>query len=486
MSTQKPALRLKFKGRWLKIYFVKRGLKFSLLACAFFFSGCDIFGGQGKDSALKSAKQPEFSFVPDSDAVAYLNEYRRGSGLSALKPNQILSQAAKNHAEYSAQNEYMGHDEAAGRAKFSGATPADRALAVGYKSTLVLENIAYKSDFKEAVDGLFSAIYHRFAFLNLSVDEVGYALASKDKFNAFVFEMGNSRLSAFCAKGASDTGAGRFYTNVCADKNLKIKDAKFDNFTGSMKPYVKFPDATAVTPYFSGEIPDPFPECKITANPVSIEFNANAGEVKFKDFEIFKDGRKIQNLHVITSANDINSKFSSKQFAVFSREVFDFGAQYEAVFSYEQSGARNQSAQNAGAQVKQVKQIKWSFKTKTPQNPYFDARDGDVLGVDADKTYEIFFRPKDCNDLMTRYSYKASGFMTPTVAQSGTNTLSVKLKGMAGDTLSIVAGGMSVKVRLKTSSPEAVRERRAFYVKAGLMIAGVIVVFALIGRKMRR
>ena len=462
----------------MKIYSVKRGLKFSLLACAFFLSGCDIFGGQGQSSALKSAKQPEFSFVPDSDAVAYLNEYRRGSGLSGLKPNQILSQAAKNHAEYSAQNEYMGHDEAAGRAKFSGATPADRALAVGYKSTLVLENIAYKSDFREAVDGLFSAIYHRFAFLNLSVDEVGYALASKDKFNAFVFEMGNSRLNAFCARGASDTGAGRFYTNVCADKNLKIKDAKFDNFTGSIKPYVKFPDATAVTPYFSGEIPDPFPECKITANPVSIEFNANAGEVKFKDFEIFKDGRKIQNLHVITSANDINSKFSSKQFAVFSREVFDFGAQYEAVFSYEQA-----NAQSTGAQVKQ---IKWSFKTKTPQNPYFDVRDGDVLGVEADKTYEIFFRPKDCNDLMTRYSYKASGFMTPTVAQSGTNTLSVKLKGMTGDTLSIIAGGTSVKVRLKTSSPEAVRERRAFYVKAGLMIAGVIVIFALIGRKMRR
>ena len=462
----------------MKIYPVKRGLKFSLLACALFLTGCDIFGGQSQSTALKSAKQPEFSFVPDSDAVAYLNEYRRGSGLSGLKPNQILSQAAKNHADYSAQNEYMGHDETVGRAKFSGADPVSRAIAAGYKSRHILENIAYKNDFKEAVDGLFSAIYHRFAFLNLSVDEVGYALASKDKFNAFVFEMGNSRINAFCARGASDTGAGRFYTNVCADKNLKIKDAKFDNFTGSNKPFVKFPDATAVTPYFSGEIPDPFPECKITANPVSIEFNANVGEIKFKDFEIFKDGRKLQNLHVITSKNDVNSKFSKGQFAAFSREVFDFGAQYEAVFSYEQA-----NAQSTGAQVKQ---IKWSFKTKTPQNPYFDARDGDVLGVDADKTYEIFFRPKDCNDLLTRYSYKASGFMTPTVAQSGTNTLSVKLKGMTGDTLSITAGDMSVKVRLKTSSPEAARERRAFYVKAGLMIAGVIVIFALIGRKMRR
>ena len=462
----------------MRFYSVKRGLKFSLLACALFLTGCDILGGQSQSSALKSAKQPEFSFVPDSDAVAYLNEYRRGSGLSGLRQNQILSQAAKNHADYSAQNEYMGHDETVGRAKFSGADPVSRAIAAGYKSRHILENIAYKNDFKEAVDGLFSAIYHRFAFLNLSVDEVGYALASKDKFNAFVFEMGNSRLNAFCARGASDTGAGRFYTNVCADKNLKIKDAKFDNFIGSSKPFVKFPGSTAVTPYFSGEIPDPFPECKITANPVSIEFNANAGEVKFKDFEIFKDGRKLQNLHVITSKNDVNSKFSKGQFAAFSREVFDFGAQYEAVFSYEQA-----NAQSTGAQVKQ---IKWSFKTKTPQNPYFDARDGDVLGADADKTYEIFFRPKDCNDLMTRYVYSVSGFAEAQIKQSGTNTLSVKLKGLAGDTLSITAGGMSVKVRLKTSSPEAVRERRAFYVKAGLMIAGVIVIFALIGRKMRR
>lgn len=462
----------------MRFYSVKRGLKFSLLACALFLAGCDILGGQGKDSALKSAKQPEFSFVSDSDAVAYLNEYRRGSGLSGLKPNQILSQAAKNHADYSAQNEYMGHDETVGRAKFSGADPVSRAIAAGYKSRHILENIAYKNDFKEAVDGLFSAIYHRFAFLNLSVDEVGYALASKDKFNAFVFEMGNSRLNAFCSRGASDTGAGRFYTNVCADKNLKIKDAKFDNFTGSSKSFVKFPDATAVTPYFSGEIPDPFPECKITANPVSIEFNANVGEIKFKDFEIFKDGRKLQNLHVITSKNDVNSKFSKGQFAVFSREVFDFGAQYEAVFSYEQA-----NAQSTGAQVKQ---IKWSFKTKTPQNPYFDARDGDMLGVDAGKTYEIFFRPKDCNDLMTRYVYKVSGFAEAQIKQSGTNTLSVKLKGLAGDTLSITAGSTSVKVRLKTSSPETVRERRAFYVKAGAMIAGVIVIFALIGRRMRR
>ena len=462
----------------MKFYFVKCGLKFSLLACAFFLAGCDILGGQGKDAALKSAKQPEFSFVPDSDAVSYLNEYRRGSGLSGLKQNQILSQAAKNHAEYSAQNEYMGHDETAGRAKFSGADPVSRAIAAGYKSRHILENIAYKNDFKEAVDGLFSAIYHRFAFLNLSVDEVGYALASKDKFNAFVFEMGNSRLNAFCARGASDTGAGRFYTNVCADKNLKIKDAKFDNFTGSSKPFVKFPGSTAVTPYFSGEIPDPFPECKITANPVSIEFNANAGEIKFKDFEIFKDGKKLQNLHVITSKSDVNSKFSKGQFAAFAREVFDFGAQYEAVFSYEQA-----NAQSAGAQLKQ---IKWSFKTKTPQNPYFDARDGDVLGVDAGKTYEIFFRPKDCNDLMTRYVYRVSGFAEAQIKQSGTNTLSVKLKGLAGDTLSITAGSTSVKVRLKTSSPETVRERRAFYVKAGAMIAGVIVIFALIGRRMRR
>ena len=160
------------------------------------------------------------------------------------------------------------------------------------------------------------------------------------------------------------------------------------------------------------------------------------------------------------------------------RARFLISARSTRLFSYEQA-----NAQNAGAQLKQ---IKWSFKTKTPQNPYFDARDGDVLGVDADKTYEIFFRPKDCNDLMTRYVYRVSGFAEAQIKQSGINTLSVKLKGLAGDTLSVTAGSTSVKMRLKTSSPEALRERRAFYVKAGLMIAGVIVIFALIGRKMKR
>lgn len=456
MNTQKPVQKLKI---W------------TFILVAFLLSACDS-GGELKNATLKEAKQPEFLYISDASALDYLNDYRRGSGLFALKFNENLKIASQNHADYSVEHEFMGHDESAGMAKFTGATPGERAKFAGYNSTHVLENIAYKGDFKASIDGLFAAIYHRFAFLNLSINEVGYANASSDKFSAYVFLMGNSLIDGFCKKGASDTGAGRFYTNVCANKNIHIQDSRYGGFMKSSKPYVKFPDALPVLPYFSGEVPDPFPECKITANPVSIEFNESARDIKLKNFDIYKDGEKLTNLKIIDRTSDINGKFSAFQFAVFSRDVFEFNSEYSAVFSY--------------IQENQTKEIKWSFKTRSLKFPYFDASDGDVLALDADKTYEIFFRPKDCNDLLTNYSYNASRLLKPTIAQSGTNTLSVSLKGMAGDVLTIKTNGeKSVKLVLKTSSPEIERERRNYIIKASIMIAGVIIVFFLIGLKYR-
>lgn len=448
-------------------------LKFGLIAFGFIFlAGCD-YKNSYDPARLKEASQPQISYIIDSDALSYLNDYRRGSGLFALKFNENLSLASKNHAEYSVVNSYMGHDESAGLAKFTGVTPGDRAKFAGYNSMHVLENIAYKSDFITSIDGLFSAIYHRFAFLNLSVNEVGFDTATSDKFSAYVFLMGNSNLNGFCKRGASDNGPGKFYTNVCANKDIKVKDTRLEGFLKSTKQHVKFPDKAPVVPYFSGEVPDPFPECKITANPVSIEFNESLKDIKFMNFEIYKGDEKLRNLKILDQKSDINRKFSSHQFAAFSRDVFEFGADYTAIFSYTQE---NES-----------KQIKWNFKTKTLKFPYFDAKDSDVLSVKPDTVYEIFFRPKDCNDLLTSYSYNSSALLNSDVKQSGTNTLSVNLSGLEGDILTIkTSGGDEVKVRLSESSPKAKRERKIYIIKATLMVIGVIIVFVLIGRGLRK
>lgn len=437
---------------------------------ALLFAGCDR--SDYDETKLKEASLPEFSYISDDSALSYLNDYRRGSGLFALKFNENLSAASKNHAEYSVANSYMGHDESAGMAKFTGETPAKRAKSAGYSSMHVLENIAYKKDFITSIDGLFAAIYHRFAFLNLSINEVGFGVSSSDKFSAYVFLMGNSELNNFCKRGASDGGAGKFYTNVCANKDIKIKDSKFEGFLKSTKQYVKFPDKIPVMPYFSGEVPDPFPECKITANPVSIEFNESLKDIKFVNFEIYKGEEKLRNLKILDQKSDINRKFSAYQFAAFSKEVFEFGSDYTAVFSYTQEN--------------EPKRIKWNFKTKTLKFPYFDAKDGDVLSVKPDMIYEIFFRPKDCNDLLTSYSYSSSALLNSEVKQSGTNTISVKLSGIKGDMLTVkTSGGDEVKLRLSEDSPKAKKERKEYLIKSTFMILGAIAVFVLISRRFR-
>ncbi|WP_249291239.1 hypothetical protein [Campylobacter curvus] len=154
--------------------------------------------------------------------------------------------------------------------------------------------------------------------------------------------------------------------------------------------------------------------------------------------------------------------------------MFDFDAQYQAVFSYERDGVRQDD-------------IKWSFKTKGFSHPYFEAAGGDVLGVDADKTYEIFFRPKDCNDVIKRYDYKYPKSLSPDIKQSGTNTLSVNLSGLKGDSLEILLNNATpVKVVLTSSSQKALEKRRGYFIKGALIALAAIFAFVMIWRNFKR
>ena len=54
----------------------------------------------------------------------------------------------------------------------------------------------------KSIDNLFSAIYHRFVFLNLDKDEIGFGVASTEKKRkikkAYVYDMGSLRVSKLC------------------------------------------------------------------------------------------------------------------------------------------------------------------------------------------------------------------------------------------------------------------------------------------------
>ena len=431
-----------------------------------------LFGCQERDyKTILTASKP-IILNDINDTLGYVNHYRNRSGLHSLKQNEILALAAKNHADYGAFNAVMGHDEDEAMLNFSGKTPSDRAKFVGYKNSNVSENIAYKSDFVVAIDSLYSAIYHRFGFLNLSIDEIGFAVSNGQKLSSFVFLMGNSKLNEFCKKGISDIGIGRFYSNFCFQKELKVLDKKYENWVKSRVKVVKFPENSYVTAYFSGENPDPMPECKITANPVSIEF-APERNIKMLDFEIFENQKILQNTKIITTQNDINHKFLPNQYAVFSKDVFKFNTEYRAKFSYIENNKQ--------------KFIEWKFVTKTPKNEYFDVNGGEFLGVEADKEYEIFFRPQNCNEILTNYTYKSSINTTTNVKQSGINTVLVQINGIKNSEVILKFNNQkSVTLKLLSSTPSLEKKREEYIIISMILIILSMTFFVIIWFKTRK
>ncbi len=135
-------------------------------------------------------------FTPDADAQAaldHVNEYRDLVGLPPMRlhPNIIL--AAQNHATYLITNDGnsaafpdlgrtpSSHGEVEGFPGFTGASVNDRLYHTGY---LIEDNydrvgmgevISYRGDPEAAVDGWIETVYHRFPFMDATIDEMGYA-----------------------------------------------------------------------------------------------------------------------------------------------------------------------------------------------------------------------------------------------------------------------------------------------------------------------
>ncbi|MBR7046884.1 MAG: CAP domain-containing protein, partial [Campylobacter sp.] len=238
---------------------------FLLLGAAFLLISCE----KAPDN-LKKPLESKSGFLVYDEPLNYLNNLRIKSGLNQLKQNQILDLAALNHAKYVVANSIMSHDEIQGKTGFTGENPSKRAEFVGYNSS-VRENISFNADdLQSAIDGLMSAIYHRFAFLDFEIDEVGIAYFKNEKDASYAFEMGNSSLERFCSANKNDEGNGRFILGMCKDKTLKMKSDKFEMANRlNSTPFVYFPNSEPQQAFFSNEIPDPIPECKITANPIS-------------------------------------------------------------------------------------------------------------------------------------------------------------------------------------------------------------------------
>lgn len=421
------------------------------------FQGCD-------EIILTYPNKPNESKTLFIDELSYINEIRQNSGLKAFARNQILTKAAKKHANYLAINHKSSHEEENLEA-FYAKSPQQRALKSGYFYLGVGENIAFHKNSQIAIDLLFTAIYHRFGFLSFEYNEIGFANASnKNNFFPWVFVMGNSRLNYFCKNRKHDSGYGKFILNFCKDKEVKIKEDKFIlNKKFSYKDIILFPynKQNDIDISFSGEEPNPYPKCKITANPISIQFD-NKLDIKFISFNLFKDNHEIKDIKIINHENDINKKFKKNEFAFFASEVFDFNKTYDFTFTYFHD--------------KKVKTIKSSFTTKTPKNPYFIVQGNENLALMPDTLYTIFYKPKNCNDLIEKFNFKHKKYDNTYINFSLTNEIEVSLEGLKNDKSTLMINDdIKINLILQESSVAVIQN-----LKHRFLVSGVLIFFAIL------
>lgn len=362
-------------------------------------------------------------------ALSYLNKLRNNTGLWSLTENSLLDLSAYNHAKYLAINNLMGHyeNQSSYSNGFTGDTPTDRAHHVGYNGS-VSENVsAGQKDVKSSIDNLFSAIYHRFGFLSLTIDEIGMGDYFDDNYaykSVYVYNMGNSLIRTLC--GENNFTGGSYYYNICIDPNEKISADLYDNANTTLlnnaPKYILWPynGDNSSMPVFYEESPDPLPNCSVSGYPVSIEFNKNKINISsftFLDFKLYDSEDNLIDSTILNETSDPNGHLSEYQFALMPLKRLNWGEQYTAEATYEEDGEQHT--------------ITWSFITKLPEYPYItvDAANASV-NVQSGKEYAVYLKPFDCNDTFNSYQYSYQGGIQSLTADFiDYNTIYLKITG---------------------------------------------------------
>ena len=341
------------------------------------------------------------------ESLAHLNILRTGAGLIALKENKFLSKASKSHAQYLIENQHNGHYETKGKYSYTGKTPSERVIKAGYPSRITMENLSLNArSQKKSIDNLFSAIYHRFVFLNLDKDEIGlgnYETKKKQRIKrAFVYDLASSRISALCNKKHS-IGNGQYYMKeVCKKSGQIIPQTLFREKKASIelqnKSIVLYPYSGQrdIYPAFYNESPDPLPNYKVSGFPISVQFNPSVYEkIKLQSFKLYNDeGREIKNTKIIHAKNDHNHLFTKHEFALMPLARLEYAKKYKVVFE----------AIADGIKIKKS----WEFETLVYKEKLYRVSKSKVtVHVKAGESIILYIVPSHRKDLLK--SYRSSG-----------------------------------------------------------------------------
>jgi len=364
--------------------------------------------------------------IDKTDALVYLNSLRTSAGLSSLVQSNILETAAQNHINYLVDTDLTGHyeDNSTYPSNFyTGDIPHDRGVYAGYKASYYLENFSSgQKDFKASIDGLMSAIYHRYGFLNLNIDEIGIGVKNK----LYNYNMGNSLLNNLC-NGESYSGNEQYSYKVCSDENFRIESTLYNKTLTSLiektPDIVIWPplDAVNIPPVFYEESPDPLPNQSVSGYPISLEFNSDRFKEKtiiVDSFDIYNENnRQLTDTFLMKQSNDINKEHTQYQFTLFPLKRLDWNSVYKVKVNY--------SVDN------EIYTKEWSFRTQNiPYVLYnIEGSENEEFTLKSGVTYAFYFKPIDGNDTFNATSFSYNTVKKPEVSLYDSNTLLVTLSG---------------------------------------------------------
>jgi len=338
------------------------------------------------------------------EALKSINRLRQEVGLSRMKEDQILQKAAQAHAEYLVRHHLSSHYEKVGEEGFTGTKPVDRALKAGYHSRLTGENLSTKhSTAKKSIEGLFSAIYHRYGFLNPDFDEIGIGIAQDSDHpqnSAFVYLMGNHEIDRLCSE-TYFKGKGRYVYGICADTKHRIDAAAYEAVRRQSReqapvilvyPYDGQKD---VSPAFYQENPDPLPEYDVSGYPVSVIFNdrylRKADLLSFRLFEVVS-GKEVTDVRLLDHQTDLNHKLTRHQFVLLPLQRLQYGTSYRAEISYRHN--------------RKQEKLSWNFTTRQPGKTLIPISQKECkLTLRPGKGYWLYFVPRTPQDILGTMRY---------------------------------------------------------------------------------
>jgi len=377
-----------------------------------------------------------------TEAFAELNAIRASMGMPSLQENAALRRAAQAHAEYLVHHHLSSHKEQAGKEGFTGTVPMDRALRAGYRARFVGENLSTKSrNAHKAVVGLFSAIYHRFGFLNPAFDEVGIGIA-QDKHDpqnsAFVFVMGNGEMERLCRQKSVD-GTHRYVYGICADTQHRVDARVYQRARSQVKEespkILIYPPKGQqdVSPVFYQETPDPLPGYDVSGFPVSVEFNDRYfRKVDVRAFCLYEvGGKEVKSVRILNKATDPNHELTRRQFALLPLKRLKYATTYRAEVVYYHRGKRQQ--------------LTWTFTTLRPTEPLKIIRKNQLnLTLKSGQGYWLYFEPKTPHDVLHTMHYPGDLF----IRFLDQNTLRIVLDSGRSDAFDIHGSGRRVHIKV--------------------------------------